>query len=144
MAQAGIRPPGHKPRAHPRGSFQGRSAGDGAGLLRWFHRPGHRQLPAVPVRAFLPLRLPARQCLRQGRVVNCGTNAATLVFLVPAGLVNYKLAVPLGVAAILGAIVGSQLAMRGGNKWIRCLFLTLAIILLAKLGWESLRPALGL
>lgn len=72
------------------------------------------------------------------KVVNCGTNAATLIFLVPAGLVNYHLAVPLGIAAILGSIAGAQLAMRGGNHWIRRLFLTLAIILLAKLGWETL------
>lgn len=73
------------------------------------------------------------------KVVNCGTNAATLVFLIPAGLVHYGLAVPLGIAAILGSIVGSHLAMKGGNHWIRRLFLTLAIILLVKLGWETIR-----
>lgn len=73
------------------------------------------------------------------KVVNTGTNAATLVFLIPAGMVNYSLAVPLGVAAILGSIAGSHLAMRGGNHWIRRLFLTLAVILLIKLGWETIR-----
>ncbi|MDQ7990596.1 MAG: sulfite exporter TauE/SafE family protein [Candidatus Dactylopiibacterium sp.] len=71
------------------------------------------------------------------KVVNCGTNTATLVFLVPAGLVHYGLAIPLGIAAILGSIVGAHLAMRGGNHWIRRLFLTLAIILLTKLSWET-------
>lgn len=72
------------------------------------------------------------------KVINCGTNAATLIFLVPAGLVSYSLAVPLGVASILGSIAGSHLAMRGGNHWIRRLFLSLAVLLLAKLGWETL------
>ncbi|MDO6387270.1 sulfite exporter TauE/SafE family protein [Uliginosibacterium sp. 31-12] len=73
------------------------------------------------------------------KVVNFGTNAATLVFLVPAGMVAYELAVPLGVAAICGSVVGSRLAMRGGNQWIRRLFLILAVSLLAKLAWETLR-----
>lgn len=73
------------------------------------------------------------------KVVNFGTNAATLVFLIPAGMVDYRLAVPLGVAAIFGSIAGSHLAMRGGNHWIRRLFLLMAIGLLAKLSWETVR-----
>lgn len=77
------------------------------------------------------------------KVVNFGTNAATLVFLIPAGMVAYGLAIPLGVAAILGSVVGTRLAMRGGNLWIRRLFLTLAVVLLAKLVWESVKPWLG-
>jgi len=73
------------------------------------------------------------------KVVNFGTNAATLVFLIPAGMVAYHLAIPLGIAAICGSVVGARLAMRGGNHWIRRLFLSLAIILLCKLVWETLR-----
>jgi len=74
------------------------------------------------------------------KVVNFGTNAATLVFLIPAGMVAYRFAIPMGIAAILGAIVGTRLAMKGGNTWIRKLFLTLAILLLTKLVWETVRP----
>lgn len=71
------------------------------------------------------------------KVVNFGTNAATLAFLVPAGMVHYGLALPLGCAAIGGSIVGARLAMRGGNQWIRRLFLSLAIIMLLRLVWET-------
>ena len=53
------------------------------------------------------------------------------------------LALPLGVAAICGSVLGSRLAMRGGNQWIRRLFLILAISLLCKLLWETVRPWLG-
>ncbi len=77
------------------------------------------------------------------KVVNFGTNGATLLFLVPAGMVAYELAIPLGIAAILGSIVGARLAMRGGNLWIRRIFLLLAILLLSKLLWETIRPWLG-
>lgn len=71
------------------------------------------------------------------KVVNFGTNAATLVFLIPAGLVAYSLAIPLGVAAICGSVVGAHMAIKGGNTWIRRLFLLLSTSLLIKLTWET-------
>ncbi|HEX5125554.1 MAG TPA: TSUP family transporter [Rhodocyclaceae bacterium] len=71
------------------------------------------------------------------KVVNFATNLAALAFLLPAGMVFYRYAIPMGIAGILGALVGSQLAMRGGNHWIRRLFLILAVSLLAKLVWET-------
>jgi uncharacterized membrane protein YfcA len=74
------------------------------------------------------------------KVVNLGTNAASLVFLIPAGMVFYQLAIPMGVAAIGGSIVGARLALKGGNQWIRRLFLTLTLLLLCKLVWETIRP----
>ncbi|ACT11884.1 MULTISPECIES: sulfite exporter TauE/SafE family protein [Pectobacterium] len=73
------------------------------------------------------------------KVVNFGTNSATLLFLIPAGLINYGLAFPLGIAAICGSIAGTQLALKGGNYWIRRLFLILAVTLLIKLIWETLQ-----
>jgi uncharacterized protein len=73
------------------------------------------------------------------KVVNFGTNAASLVFLIPAGRVTYSLAIPLGIAAIAGAVAGAQLALRGGNRWIRRLFLLLASTLLLKLLWDTAR-----
>jgi len=74
------------------------------------------------------------------KVVNFATNAATLFFLIPAGMVAYHLALPLGVAAILGSIVGARLALKGGNRWLRRLFLVLVLVLLCKLVWETVRP----
>lgn len=72
------------------------------------------------------------------KVVNFGTNAATLIFLIPAGLIHYDIAIPLGIAGICGSVVGARLALRGGNVWIRRLFLILAVTLLIKLLWETL------
>jgi uncharacterized membrane protein YfcA len=74
------------------------------------------------------------------KVVNFGTNLAALSFLIPTGMVFYQFAIPMGIAGMLGAVVGSRLAMHGGNHWIRRLFLILAITLLAKLIWETVRP----
>lgn len=71
------------------------------------------------------------------KVVNFGTNFATLFFLIPNGLIHYELAIPLGIAAIGGSLVGVQIALKGGNHWIRRLFLLLACTLLIKLIWET-------
>ena len=76
------------------------------------------------------------------KVVNFATNLAALSFFVPAGTVLYEFGIPMGVAGALGGVVGSRMAMKGGNQWIRRLFLTLALILLCKMAWESLRPYL--
>lgn len=77
------------------------------------------------------------------KVVNFGTNLAALVFLIPTGKVFYHYAIPMGLASVAGAMLGARLAMRGGNQWIRRLFLILAISLLAKLLWETARPWLS-
>ncbi|ANI82936.1 sulfite exporter TauE/SafE family protein [Kosakonia oryzae] len=72
------------------------------------------------------------------KVVNFGTNFATLFFLIPHGLIDYGLAIPLGIAAISGSFIGVQIALKGGNQWIRRLFLLLACSLLIKLLWETI------
>lgn len=71
------------------------------------------------------------------KVVNLTTNAAALVFFIPATLVLFSYAIPMAIANIAGAQLGSYLAIRGGNTWIRRLFLLLAICLLGKLIWQQ-------
>jgi hypothetical protein len=70
------------------------------------------------------------------KVVNFSTNLAALTFLVPSGNVIYAFAIPMGIAGIAGAIVGARLAIKGGNEWIRRLFLVLAVSLLIRLLWQ--------
>lgn len=76
------------------------------------------------------------------KIVNTATNLAALAFFVPAGMVLYQFGIPMGIAGALGAVVGSRLALKGGNHWIRRLFLILALVLLTKMLWETLRPYL--
>lgn len=73
------------------------------------------------------------------KVVNMATNLAALCFFIPSGMVIYKLAIPMGIAGMAGAWLGARLALRGGNIWIRRIFLTLALTLLAKMIYETLR-----
>lgn len=70
------------------------------------------------------------------KVVNLATNLAALVFFIPAGLVLYAFAIPMGIANIAGAQIGTRLALKGGNLWVRRLFLILALTLLGKLFFD--------
>ena len=70
------------------------------------------------------------------KLVNMATNLGALAYFIPAGLVRYSLALPMVVAMIAGSYAGSHLAMKGGNSWIRRLFLVLVISLLAKLVFD--------
>jgi uncharacterized membrane protein YfcA len=71
------------------------------------------------------------------KVVNLATNLAALVFFIPAGAVLYTVAIPMGLANIAGAQLGTKLALQGGNLWLRRLFLGLALTLLLRLLWTS-------
>ncbi|WP_240929081.1 sulfite exporter TauE/SafE family protein [Iodobacter violaceini] len=73
------------------------------------------------------------------KVVNLATNLAALVFFIPAKMVIWGYAIPMGVANIAGAQVGSRMALKGGNVWVRRLFLILSVTLISKLVWDTVK-----
>lgn len=72
------------------------------------------------------------------KVVNLATNFAALAFFLPAKLVLFSVAVPMGLANMAGAQVGARLAMKGGNLWVRRLFLLLSLSLLIILARKTI------
>lgn len=71
------------------------------------------------------------------KIVNIATNLAALSFFVPSGHVLLAFAVPMAVANIAGALAGTRIALRGGTPVIRKLFLVLVVVLIAKMGWDT-------
>ena len=71
------------------------------------------------------------------KVVNFCTNAAALVYFVPSGHVLW--AVGLGMAAfnVAGALLGARLALRHGSGFVRGVFIVVATVLIARLGYDS-------
>lgn len=111
--------------------------GAGIGFYDGFFGPGTGSfLIFLFVRFFHFDFLRASAC---AKVVNLATNLAALAFFIPAGLVLYSVAIPMGLANIAGAQVGTRLALKGGNLWVRRLFLGLALTLLGKLLFDLLR-----
>ncbi|WP_374355104.1 sulfite exporter TauE/SafE family protein [Chitinimonas sp.] len=77
------------------------------------------------------------------KVVNLATNLASLGFFIPHGNVLYHFAIPMALANVSGAVIGARLAMRGGTVVIRRLFIGLVVVLIAKLGYDAIKPWLA-
>ncbi|MCL2309718.1 MAG: sulfite exporter TauE/SafE family protein [Proteobacteria bacterium] len=70
------------------------------------------------------------------RVVNLMTNLAALSFFIPAGHILWHCAVPMAVCNMAGGILGARLAIRGGVRIIRILFLILMVVLISKFAYD--------
>lgn len=111
--------------------IRGLLIGTAIGFYEGFFGPGAGSfLIFLFVRVFHFDFLRATAC---AKVVNMSTNLGALTYFIPAGLVIYSLAIPMVFAMIAGSFVGSHLAMKGGNHWLRRLFLVLVLGLLTKL-----------
>ncbi len=70
------------------------------------------------------------------KVINLTTNLAALSFFIPANHVLWLYAIPLALANLLGNIAGVFIALKGGTKVLRYLFLILLVILISKFAWD--------
>ena len=51
------------------------------------------------------------------------------------GNINYVLAIPLAIGAVIGSYIGARTALTFGSKWLRWLLVGVVVILVAKLFW---------
>lgn len=70
------------------------------------------------------------------KIVNLATNLAALFFFVPTGHILWQYALAMAAFNMAGGFVGSRLAIHGGAKTIRVLFLVLAVVLIGKFGYD--------
>lgn len=66
------------------------------------------------------------------KVINLATNVAALCYFIPAGYVNYPLAIGMAACNMLGAMLGARLALSRGSTLIRIVFIVMAAALLVK------------
>ena len=59
-----------------------------------------------------------------------------------ASAVLFTLAIPMLLSNMLGAYVGSKMAIKKGNEFIRIFFILVMILLLGKLGWDIFSTSL--
>ena len=72
------------------------------------------------------------------KIVNLATNVAALCWFLPAGQVLLAIAVPMALANVAGSLTGSWLALGGGSALIRRLFVVLVVVLIVRMGWDTL------
>jgi uncharacterized membrane protein YfcA len=70
------------------------------------------------------------------KFLNLASNLGALAWFAPAGSVLWPLALPMAFCNLLGGLLGSRLAVRAGNRWIRFLFLAVVLALIARLAWS--------
>ncbi len=75
------------------------------------------------------------------KVVNLATNVAAISFFVPTGNILWLFALPMAAANIIGSVVGTRLALKGGTPFIRKLFVGLVVVLIARMAWDTFRAA---
>lgn len=72
------------------------------------------------------------------KIVNLATNAAALSFFIPTGHMLWMIALTMAVFNIIGAFVGTRLALRHGSGFVRWVFLSVSTILIGKFGYDTL------
>lgn len=72
------------------------------------------------------------------KVLNFVSNIASLAMFAINGKIYYMVGIPMGIAMIIGARVGSKIAIRNGSKVIKPIFVTIALVLTVKLLLETL------
>ena len=72
------------------------------------------------------------------KVVNVATNIGAISVFGLRGVVLWKLGLALGVANILGGLIGANVAIRGGSALVRKVFLFVTAILICKVGVDTL------
>ncbi|PWI58135.1 TSUP family transporter [Sulfoacidibacillus thermotolerans] len=84
--------------------------------------------------AFLSLfRFDFLSAAGNGRVLNFTSNVAALLLFATRGKVMYMFGLPMGFAMMLGARVGSRMAIKRGARLIRPLFIAAAVVLSIKM-----------
>lgn len=72
-----------------------------------------------------------------GRILNFVSNAVSLVLFAIGGKIVYLAGLPMAVFMVAGAYAGTHVAVKNGAKFIRPIFVTIALVLAGKLIWQT-------
>lgn len=84
----------------------------------------------------LLLHLTLQEASANAKVVNFASNLAAMIFLAWKGLVIWKVSIPMAAGQFIGATVGAQLAVKGGDTLVRRVVLVVVLALVTKLGYD--------
>ena len=71
------------------------------------------------------------------KVINVATNISAIGMFAAHGQVLYGIALMMGLCNVLGAIVGTRLAILKGNSFVRWIFLTIVLAMIARFAYET-------
>ncbi|MFE3255348.1 TSUP family transporter [Nocardia sp. NPDC059091] len=71
------------------------------------------------------------------KVINCGSNLGSLLFLASTGHVLWALGLSMAVANVAGSVVGSRMALAKGAGFVRAVLLVVVAAMVIRLGWQQ-------
>ncbi len=71
------------------------------------------------------------------KVVNVATNFGALVIFGFHGVILWHVGLVLGIANVIGGLLGAKLAIRGGSAFVRQIFLVVTAVLILKVGVDT-------
>jgi uncharacterized protein len=74
------------------------------------------------------------------KVINWATNIASVIYFGWSGNIIYRYAVPMAICSVLGATIGTRLAIAKGSRFVRIFFLVIVGALIAKLAQSLIAP----
>lgn len=73
------------------------------------------------------------------KIINFATNLAAILYFFFTNNIIYTFGIPMAICNILGAFVGTKLAISKGSQFVRKLFLVIVSLLICKLGYDIIK-----
>jgi uncharacterized membrane protein YfcA len=89
----------------------------------------------------LALGLGLQRATAHTKAMNFTSNVASLMVFLAWGQVQLAAGLSMGAGQLLGARLGSRVVIGSGARWIRPAFVTMALLITARLIWQNHRPA---
>ena len=70
------------------------------------------------------------------KIINCMTNISALIVFIRQGNYLPEIAVIMSVFNILGSIIGSKIALKKGNQFVRIIFLIIVTLMIIRYGYD--------
>jgi uncharacterized membrane protein YfcA len=86
--------------------------------------------------AFLLLGFDFVRAAGNARLLNFASNIASLLTFLAFGLVNFTYGIPMALAMVAGAWIGSRFAIQRGSTFVKPLFISVTALLIGKQVWD--------
>jgi hypothetical protein len=85
--------------------------------------------------AFLLIGMDFVKAAGNSKLLNFTSNLFSLIAFVALGSVSYGIGLMMGAAMVLGSLAGSRVAIRQGARYVRPLFISVSLLLIARQIW---------
>ncbi|MBF9002169.1 TSUP family transporter [Vibrio nitrifigilis] len=106
------------------------------GFYNGFFGPGTGSLWMLSLVIFLGYTI--KQATMVTKPLNLMGNVVSLGLFVYIGQVDYRLGLVMGIGQVVGSVLGSQLVLHHGPRFIRPVFICVTLLMTSKLLWEHL------